>query len=436
MKKVLILTVTAGNGHNACAKSVKAKLEKEGKDEVEVKVVDLLKSFSSPINVWTADKGYSFAVSKALWIYNVIFDILKDSKPENRYKCSAQSCAVSTVTGLLKEIMDFQPDVIYCTHFYAGIALTDIKLVYKLPCKIIISSLDYEYSPFWQASIGVDYFTVPNEDFIDECLTLGFKREQILPYGLPVDERTALKIDKSQARQILGIDNNIFTIMVMFGGGYWAGGFEIFKNLLKALKGKKAQIIMINGKNKKSFNKIEKMKFPENLKVLNVGFTDKIPLYMSASDIIINKAGGPSLTEMINQELPMIITEKIPAQEKYNLEYMKTKGTTLSFKNEKELKKNVISLMEDDYAREKMISNTKRLKSNGIEKVVQLILSQPNADYTELKSENIDYRLVKRKIKQALNIFNKKELQKAREEQKLARKVQKELKANLSERDS
>lgn len=423
MKKILILTVTAGNGHNACAKSVKARLEKES--DVEVKIVDLLKSFSSPINIWTADKGYSFAVSKALWIYNIIFDILKESKPKNRYKCPAQACAVSTVAGLLQEIVDFQPDVIYCTHFYAGIALTDIRLVYKLPCKIIISSLDYEYSPFWEASIGVDYFTVPNEDFVDECLKLGFKREQILPYGLPVDERASIKIDKLEARKVLDIDEKAFTIMVMFGGGYWSGGYEIFKKLLKALKHKNAQIIMINGKNKRSYNKIEKMDIPSNLKVVNVGFTDKVALYMSASDIIINKAGGPSLTEMINQELPMIITEKIPAQELYNLEYMKSKGTTLSFKNAKELKENVVSLMEDEDKREKMSKNARQLKSNGIEKVVKLIMSMPNADYSELLSEDIDFRKVKHKIKQALNIFNRKELKIAREKEKQEKNGQK-----------
>ena len=42
MKKVLILTVTAGNGHNACAKGMKRKLESTG--DCEVKIIDVLKS--------------------------------------------------------------------------------------------------------------------------------------------------------------------------------------------------------------------------------------------------------------------------------------------------------------------------------------------------------------------------------------------------------
>ena len=60
MKKVLILTVTAGNGHNACANAMRQVLLDKG---AEVKVVDLLKSYSTKLNVWVADGGYSLAAS-------------------------------------------------------------------------------------------------------------------------------------------------------------------------------------------------------------------------------------------------------------------------------------------------------------------------------------------------------------------------------------
>ena len=63
MKKILILTVTAGNGHNACAMAMKEKLEQLG--DVEVKIVDILKEYSTPFNIWVADKGYNIAIGKA-----------------------------------------------------------------------------------------------------------------------------------------------------------------------------------------------------------------------------------------------------------------------------------------------------------------------------------------------------------------------------------
>lgn len=405
MKKILILTVTAGNGHNACARGMKNKLEKIG--GVEVKVVDLLKSYSSKLNVWVADKGYAISVSKFLPLYNAFYDYYKRMDPERRYAVPSQKTVVSTAEGLMREILEFQPDVIYSTHFYGAIAVTDLQLVYKLPCTTIVSNLDYVNSPFWEAGIGVDYFAIPNEDFIEECIYEGYSREQLLPIGLPVDERTLERLDKSEARKKLGLEDGVFTVMVMFGGGHWNGGFKIFNELVTALKGRKAQIIMVNGRNEESYKKIEHMHFDKGLKVLNVGFTNDVPLYLSAADVILNKFGGTSVTEMINKSLPMLIIEKMAAQEQYNLDYMKGKGVALSFKNGKELKQNILKLMDDPELLKSMSEKTKELQKNSIDMLAKFILNSPAADYSELESRNIDFDRVEKEVKKQLKIADK-----------------------------
>ncbi len=404
-KRILILSITAGNGHNACANSMKRKLE--SLDDAEVKIVDLLKSFSTKLNVWVSDKGYSLSVGKLLPLYNAFYNHYKKAAPEKRYSCSSQKTVVSTLNGLMKEIMDFKPDVIYSTHFYGAIAVTDLQLVYKLPCTTIVSNLDYVNSPFWEAGIGVDYFAIPNEDFIEECIYEGYSREQLLPIGLPVDERTLERLDKSEARKKLGLEDGVFTVMVMFGGGHWNGGFKIFNELVTALKGRKAQIIMVNGRNEESYKKIEHMHFDKGLKVLNVGFTNDVPLYLSAADVILNKFGGTSVTEMINKSLPMLIIEKMAAQEQYNLDYMKEKGVALSFKNGKELKQNILKLMDDPELLKSMSEKTKELQKNSIDMLAKFILNSPAADYSELESRNIDFDRVEKEVKKQLKIADK-----------------------------
>lgn len=404
-KRILILSITAGNGHNACANSMKRKLE--SLDDAEVKIVDLLKSFSTKLNVWVSDKGYSLSVGKLLPLYNAFYKHYKKAAPEKRYSCSSQKTVVSTLNGLMKEIMDFKPDVIYSTHFYGAIAVTDLQLVYKLPCTTIVSNLDYVNSPFWEAGIGVDYFAIPNEDFIEECIYEGYSREQLLPIGLPVDERTLERLDKSEARKKLGLEDGVFTVMVMFGGGHWNGGFKIFNELVTALKGRKAQIIMVNGRNEESYKKIEHMHFDKGLKVLNVGFTNDVPLYLSAADVILNKFGGTSVTEMINKSLPMLIIEKMAAQEQYNLDYMKGKGVALSFKNGKELKQNILKLMDDPELLKSMSEKTKELQKNSIDMLAKFILNSPAAEYSELESRNIDFDRVEKEVKKQLKIADK-----------------------------
>ena len=86
--KVLILSVTAGNGHNACAKGMKDKLEQMG---AEVKVLDMLKEFSTALNYWTADKGYNIVCSRFLPAYNAFYNLYKSSSPEKRFKSILQN---------------------------------------------------------------------------------------------------------------------------------------------------------------------------------------------------------------------------------------------------------------------------------------------------------------------------------------------------------
>ncbi len=407
MKKILILSITAGNGHNACAQVMKNKLDNLG--DCEVKIVDLLKEFSTPLKVWTSDTGYSLCVSRILPIYNAFFNRYLKAKNYNRYKSPAQFSVLTTLNGLMQEILTYKPDVIYCTHFYCAIAITDLKLTYNLPCKTVTTCLDYLVSPFWESSIGVDYFNVSVDDLIPEILSEGFRPEQLVNFGIPVDGRTLEVKDKAATKKLLGLDEDVFTLTVMFGGGFWSGGLKIFKQAVKALKGRKAQIIMINGKCKKSFNKIAKMKFAENIKGVNVGFTDDVPLYLSASDAVVTKCGGLSTTEMINKRLPLIVTEKLPAQEYYNLKYLKKKGVAFSFKNAKELKAHVLRLMNDADYLQQTVDNAKPLIKPALDDLANFILSQPYADYTELEKLNIDTTKTKKAAKAAINAAHKRE---------------------------
>lgn len=333
MKKILILTVTAGNGHNSCAYAMKEKLESMG--DYKIKVIDMLKSYSTKMKVWTADAGYNLAMSVLPKGYEAFFNLYQRAPHYKRYSCKGQIFSVSTVNGLYKEINTYRPDVIYCTHFYGAIALTDIKLAYKLPCKTFAPVLDYENSPFWEAGIGIDYLTLPNEEFIGEFIAEGYKKEQLVCIGIPIREKFINEIDKKQAKKELGLDENVFTAMVMFGGGRWGGAYKVLKKLVKSVGTKKIQIIMINGYNKGTYRRTARLKTNENVKIVNVGFTDKVDFYMSASDVCVSKMGGLSSTEMINKKLPMLITKKVVGQEKYNLMYLEKKGLLFHLKTKK-----------------------------------------------------------------------------------------------------
>lgn len=397
MKKVLILTVTAGFGHNSVARAIKNRLE-SAKEKYEVEVIEVLKEYSNHFYYWLNKSGYSLAMAYAPRFYEFGFFFSKLTPEENKSSGFHHHAALSFVADLYKKINEFQPDVVYCSHFLPAIALSDARLLYKVPPIIIMSELDYYNTPFFEAALGVDYFTLPHEDMIEENLKNGFRREQLIVTGIPIGEKFATPIDKVAARKKLNIRDDMFTILVMFGGGEWSGIVDIFKELIKYID-YEVQIIIINGKNKESYEKIANLEVPKNIEVVNVGFANNIEEYMCASDIAVTKAGGLSVTEMIATELPLIISEKVYGQEKENMHYLVSKGLATSFEDAKDLSYKIKEVMlHYDY----YITNLKSFKRNAIEDIYKLIKKQKHAVYDANYIASIDYSEVKDRIKSAL----------------------------------
>ncbi len=399
MKKILVLTVTAGNGHNSAANAMKDILER--KAEVEVKIVDIIKEYTSHLNSWTVDKGYNLVVGHLLPFYNMFYNSYMNYPVNKASVCPPQASVRTLNEKLLKLIYEFKPDVIYTTVYYGGMALANLRRVFSLPSVNIACMLDYVVSPFWEASIGgIDFLTLAHEDNRKLLLEKGFKNENLITTGIPVSEKFLVDIDKNLAREKLGIAKDIFTAFIFYGGGHWHGGYKVLKALVKHIKSP-LQIVIVNGHDSKTKDKIDKemKRYPKNIKVLNLGFSKQIDLIMSACDVMIGKGGGLSTTEAINKGLPLVATTHLPSQEVYNIKFLQDKGLALSFSNFKELVKIVESLMREPQKLQEMSLQMKKLRTNAIEKIATLILTQPNADYSNI--ENVGKKNVNKIVNRA-----------------------------------
>ena len=400
MKRVLILTVTAGNGHNSAANAMKNKLEQTG--QAEVKVVDIIKEYTSHFNSWIVDKGYNIAVGYLRPLYDLFYNAYFKYPVEKASVCPPQTSVKSLNGKLLKLIYEFKPDVIYTTTYYGGMALANLRRVYKLPSFNIVCMLDYVVSPFWEPSIGgVEILTMAHEDNRAKLLEKGFDNKNLLMTGIPVAEKFSKEIDKVKAREMLGIDKDLFTVFIFYGGGHWQGSYGILKALLKGVK-KKIQIIICNGHNEKTKKKIDKEmgKYPENFKIVNYGFVNNVDVIMSASDVMIGKGGGLSTTEAVNKGLPLIATYKLPGQEYYNIQFLKEKGVAMSFRNYKELVRHINYLYDSRDVLTRMSLGMKEMKTTAIDTIAELIMSQPDADYDGINT-SLDYGKVNKIVSRA-----------------------------------
>lgn len=316
--KFLILSVTAGQGHHQCAKAISDSLFSKGH---ECEILDVYKYAFPPLGK-TIDKGYILSTKYIPDIYGKF------------YKLADEHDLGSTITSemqrlLYKKVVDyiesFSPDAIICTHVYPSILITKAIKREKLNSVPTIGIItDFTVHPFWQ-NTELDAYIIPNELLGYQCFEKNIPAEKIYPFGIPISERFSKKISKQEAKKILNIPD-IDTILIMSG----SMGFGNIPKLIKRIDSlsHNFQMLCICGNNKKIYEEISS--FAYSHEVFSYGFVDNIDIMMDASDFIITKPGGLSVSESLAKNLPMILVNPIPGQETRNLEFLLNSGLAMA----------------------------------------------------------------------------------------------------------
>ncbi|MBP3631032.1 MAG: glycosyltransferase, partial [Clostridia bacterium] len=275
-------------------------------------------------------------------------------KPEKRDSSIAQEVVKKETKKLLKHIEEENPDVVICTHFFPAIILTNLRKEKKIDPNIKVVSIlfDYTVHPFFECAIGVDYMITPDKTLHPMLIKKGYKPEQLLDYGLPVNTVFSNNIEKSMVRSELGLKQDIFTVMIMLGGGGFGGTEKLVKKLLKCKT--PIQILVVNGKDKENKKRIDKLISKEGIihTVHNYGYVNFVNKLMNASDLFTGKSGGVSVNESLNSNLPMALTEHLVAQEYDNMLYLNRNNACIKLTN----KYNLVDAVED------LSENTERLE--------------------------------------------------------------------------
>jgi 1,2-diacylglycerol 3-beta-galactosyltransferase len=123
-------------------------------------------------------------------------------------------------------------------------------------------------------------------------------------------------IDRRAEMQNFGLDPNLPTGIVMFG----AHGSRVMRRIARQLDG--TQLIFVCGHNALLAEQLRAMKAAAPHIV--IGFTAKMRAYMQLSDFLIGKPGPGSISEALQQGLPVIVARNAwtMPQERYNTEWI------------------------------------------------------------------------------------------------------------------
>ena len=319
--KILILTVTAGGGHNSTAEALRSRFEKRGAEAV---VLDTYGAISRPIK-WIIAKGYLFVAERMKRIYAGGYR-LGEKRKGNSYRGSAMRFLNRIMSKNIRKYIDsYQPDAIVYTHVFCGGILDVIRQRRGLKAKTVGVVTDFLLHPYWEETLRMDYIVTANELLEPSARLKGYRPEQILPFGIPIKEKFEHCIPKEQARRMLGLDVNTRTVMIMSGSMGYSNLIDTVKILDRI--DVDMQIICVCGSNEKAKKQIDELKTSK--KILNFGFADNVDVLMDASDCLITKPGGLTSSEALAKRLPMIICDPSPGQEDRNSEFLQNNGVAM-----------------------------------------------------------------------------------------------------------
>lgn len=316
---LLILTVTAGHGHNQTAKSIYDYATSHGHNAL---VLDALE-YINPILKDTLNKAYLLSTSISPKAYGTMYK-LAENKEISDSSLSPQNLTSNILSKkIIKFIKNFNPDAIICTHVFTAKFVSDIKEegINALTFGIVT---DYTLHPFWNET-NIDYYVIPNEYLSYQTIQKGIPEEKILPFGIPISPKFNKKMDKKLARELLEIDDKP-TILMMSGSMGYGNLFKQLESLCQL--DYDFQIITICGNNKSLKKKIDEHNFSK--KVYNIGFSDMVDVYMDACDIIITKPGGLTVSEALAKKIPMVLINPIPGHEFRNRDFLINMGVAMA----------------------------------------------------------------------------------------------------------
>ena len=97
---------------------------------------------------------------------------------------------------------------------------------------------------------------------------------------------------------------------------------------------------------------------------------------MDASDCIITKPGGLTVSEALAKKLPMILTKPIPGQEERNMDFLLNFGVAMRVSPKMPVDEVVSQIMSSEDRRNNMIKAMKLIrKPNSVKSLYEFILN-------------------------------------------------------------
>lgn len=328
MTQLLILSVSAGNGHVRAAQALCATAEAQT-PPCSATHIDAMAHVASGFRKVYTD-WYVQLVNRAPEVWSYLHQ-KADSTPHSATSQRLRRGIERVSAGaLLREIRRIQPKAIVCTHFLPAELLMRERAKGRIDCPVWLQVTDYDLHNMWLVPDMQGYLAA-TEEVAFRMRARGLPADRIHVTGIPVmpafskPDSPMLARDASAVR--LGLDP-ARKVVLMASGGAGMGDLPSMVARVLALDGPGCdfQVIAVAGRNVVAHEALQALALRHPGRLVALGFTNEMEQLMAAADLVVTKPGGLTISECLALGKPMLLVSPIPGQEEHNAGFLMEEG--------------------------------------------------------------------------------------------------------------
>ncbi len=227
-----------------------------------------------------------------------------------------------------------------------------------------------DFPPHFWLEKQDQYMICGTDRAVEQARAAGYRSERIFQSSgmilKPIFYRAPAQ-DRCAARAALGLDPNMPTALIMFGGY----GSRTAEKIVRRLGREDIllQTIVICGHNEKLREALSGRPGCHA-----VGFTDRVPDYMRMADFFIGKPGPGSISEALHMGLPVILERNnlTMPQERYNTDWVEAREVGVVIREFRRIADAVRFLLADGRL-ERFRANARRLDNRAVYEIPAML---------------------------------------------------------------
>ncbi|CAN0080950.1 unnamed protein product [Scytosiphon promiscuus] len=366
-KKILIIMSDTGGGHRASSQALSAALENlYGDQQIHTDILDIWTEYGR-FPFADAVRTYKF-LGRRPFLWKLSYDMAR-FPPTRRW---AEILANITCHRSFRKCFEkYDPDLVVSTHpLCHHVPLRVLKRFRKdsgkeIPFVTVVTDLGSAH-PTWFDPRG-DLTYVPSDVLRKRAQARGIPKHKLMQFGLPVrDAFWKESSDKQAVQEKLGLQAGVRTALIVGGGDGVGKLHDIATKVADRLASDHhpGQVVVVCGTNKKTKEALEAHSWPGEGSGVNVrvlGFVSNMDEWMSASDLLVTKAGPGTIAEACTRGLPVILSSFLPGQEAGNVPYVTDNNFGLYRNKPQEIAHEVSDLLADKDKLEAMGRNARSM---------------------------------------------------------------------------